>query len=76
MPSRLTESPNEESAVEQVDTPATPPETFPMGLDEYASINSLHYLWQAGLAAFAGPSDRYREEWDRLLAEFKVRPVS
>jgi hypothetical protein len=65
---------------EEIEITAEPtpeaPETFPMGLDEYASTVGLHYLWAAGLAAYAGPGDRYRTEWDALLAEFKDRPVT
>jgi hypothetical protein len=51
------------------------PETFPMGLDEYAATVGLHYLWKAGLEAYAGLAERYRPEWDALLAAFKDRPV-
>lgn len=58
-----------------VSEPAEVPETFPMGLEEYAVTVGLHYLWEAGLAAYAGRAERYRTEWDALLAEFETRPV-
>ena len=52
-----------------------PPDTFPMGLPEYCATTGLDAVWAAGLKAYAGAAERYREEWDTLLAEFKVRPV-
>jgi hypothetical protein len=55
--------------------PADVPETFPLGLPEYAATTGLDPLWVAGLAAYAGTAERYRTEWDALLAEFQVRPV-
>lgn len=58
-----------------VTTPNPVPDTFPMGIEEYAVTVRLDPLWAAGLVAYAGREERQRTEWDTLLAEFMDRPV-
>ncbi len=55
---------------------AAAPERFPMSLAEYAYAARLDILWVRGLEVTTDGSDRMREEWDRLLAEFQSRPVT
>jgi hypothetical protein len=61
---------------------AEEPQTFPQSLEEFALASGIGPVVKEGLRVFVllykvpGEGDRFRAEWETLLAEFMARPVT
>lgn len=52
------------------------PEHFPMSLGEYAATVNLDPMLEAALAVYVPRVERLQTEWDAILADYRVLPIT
>ncbi len=50
--------------------------TFPMSLHEFTLTAEISPYEAAGMSVWLTSEDRYKEEWQALLEQFRARPIT